>query len=213
MVRQRKEGAFMKRKAVYIVVSTVFVILLSCGLTFGILHYIRNKNIQETGNLLGVKWYNETDTEFTINTADELYEFAKLSNFYTFEGQTIYLGADIVINEGNASDWRENAPSRRWTPISGFAGYFDGQGHSISGLYGKGYYTPMALFVKTEYSCVIQNLKLLNSYFETKGGNGSASFVSQGGAELYRLYSDAIINHKGIHCGVIVIIFDKQSKI
>ena len=201
----------MKKKTIYLVTAIVLVILLSCGLGFGMLHYIRNKNVQETGNILGVKWYNETDLEFTINTAEELYEFARLSDFYTFEGQTIYLGADIVVNEGNAADWKEKAPDKRWTPISGFAGYFDGQGHSISGLYGKGYNTPMALFTETDYNCVIQDTKLLNSYFETKGGNGTASFVSQGGAELYRLYSDAIINHRGENSGGIASTINAQT--
>lgn len=55
------------------------------------------------------------------------------------------LGADIVVNEGNASDWANERPRLRWTPISNFAGSFDGQGHTISGIYGKSHGSKMAL--------------------------------------------------------------------
>ena len=191
----------MKKKIVGIVSA---IVVLAALLTAGILMIIRSRNLEETGNLLGVSWYNEENTEFTITTAQELLEFARLSDFYTFENQTIKLGADIVLNEGNALDWKEKAPSIRWSPISGFAGTFDGQGHSISGVYGKSYESPMALFTATENTCTIRDLKLINSYFETGGNSGTASFSSSGNGNFIKLYSDAIIQCKGGVCGGIV---------
>ena len=173
------------------------VIAAATLLATGILLLIRNNNTVKTGNVLGVSWYNETDKEFTIKTAKQLQEFAELSHFYTFEGQTIKLGADIVLNEGNAEEWKEKAPANRWKPIEQFAGTFNGQGHSISGLYGKSYSAPMALFVHMDKDGTIQNVKLLNSYFTTGGRAGTASFVAVGGGKLKKLYSDAIIQHNG----------------
>lgn len=177
------------------------VIVISAAAAVGLLELVRDRNVAATGNVLGVSWYNESEKEFTITTNKELVEFAELSNFYSFKGQTVKLGADIVLNEGNATDWETQAPSKRWKSISKFAGTFDGQGHSISGVYAKSYEVPMALFVNTDKECVIQNVKLLNSYFETRGQAGTACFVSQGGGTLKRLYTDATIRHSGANVG------------
>ena len=65
------------------------VILISALLSLGLLFLVMNRNVKETGNVLGVSWYNETSSEFTISTAQELNELAELSDFYSFENQTI----------------------------------------------------------------------------------------------------------------------------
>jgi len=148
---------------------------------------VQNRNKVETGNILGVSWYNETESEFVITTTEQLFELAELSEFYNFDRQTIKLGADIVINEGNAEEWAEKAPSKKWIPIKEFKGTFDGQGHSISGLYGKGFDAPIALFIKVDTSATIQNFKLLNSYFQTSGESGTASFAAYGGGKYIKL--------------------------
>ena len=75
-------------------------------------------------------WYNDTDTEFTINTANELAGFSKLvDEGKTFEGKTVKLGKDIYL-------YGEN-----WNPIgdnrtdNAFIGVFDGQKHTIQGAH------------------------------------------------------------------------------
>lgn len=201
----------MKKKILGIVISLFSMAIVFGLVAYGTLTYIRNKNVEETGNLLGVSWYNEQDPEFTITTKEELYEFAKLSDYYSFDGQTVRLGADIVINEGNAEDWVKNAPKTRWTPIKNFAGTFDGQGHTISGLYAKAYQTPMALFIHTEYTSTIKDVSLVNSLFKTGGNGGVASFLSNGGGELKKLYSDAIFVHDGEKVGGIASDVTAQS--
>ena len=203
----------MKQKIVKMIVIPIGVILLSALLSIGILFLVMNRNVKESGNVLGISWYNETTSEFTISTAQELYEFAKLSDFYSFENQTIKLDADLVLNEGNATDWEKDSPKNLWKPIRGFAGTFDGQGHTISGLYGKAYESKMALFIDADYHCTIQNLKLTNSYFETSGFQGTASFLAGVGGNLSGLYSDAIFNHKGENVGGIASGINKQSTI
>ena len=194
----------MKKKIITIVASSLGVIVTSALLAAGIFMLVRNKNVEETGNVLGVSWYNEAEEEFEITTAEQLNEFAALSKFYTFEDQTIKLGADIVMNEGNAKDWAEKAPKLRWKPIEKFAGTFDGQGHTISGLYGKVYEAPMALFAQTDSIAVVQNLSLVNTYFETGGSAGAASFAVIGDGKFVKLYSDAIIVNKGDNSGGII---------
>ena len=86
-------------------------------------------------------WYenNKDATEFSIGTAAELAGLAKLVNDGTnFSGKTIKLTADIRLNNDAVP-----TSGNQWTPIGKYArrakkpfsGTFDGQGHTISGLY------------------------------------------------------------------------------
>lgn len=77
----------------------------------------------------------EEDNVYYIDTAQELWDFAtEVNNGNTFEGVTVYLTQDIDL--GCSED-------RQWTPIGDdfndgqkiFKGIFDGQNHSISGIY------------------------------------------------------------------------------
>ena len=86
-------------------------------------------------------WYNETSTEFEISTAEQLAGLAKLvNNGNDFSGKTIMLTADIVLNDtSDWENWENSAPANTWTPIGNwpnlFSGTFDGQGHTVSGIY------------------------------------------------------------------------------
>ena len=88
-------------------------------------------------------WYNETSTEFKISTARQLAGLMELTNYYgtDFSGKTILLTADIVLNDtSDWENWENSAPNNTWTRIgsdydSQFRGTFDGQGHTISGIY------------------------------------------------------------------------------
>jgi len=200
-----------KKKILGVTALSVGTILLSVILAYGLSLLFRQKNVAETGNVLGIEWYDPEATEFVIKTKEELYDFAALSDFYTFENQTVKLGADIVVNEGNAQDWKEKAPAHRWVPISKFKGVFDGQGHTISGLYGRSLEAPMGLFTYTHRSCTIQDLKLVNSYFETRGSSGTGSFSGTGDGKFLKLYSDTIINCKGETVGGIVGCIETQA--
>ena len=149
-------------------------------------------------------WYDVEATEFTITTADELYDLAELSEIYDFKGQTIKLGADIVVNEGSAEDWGTTAPKRRWHPITGFAGTFDGQGHSISGIYGDGIVTSMGLFTDTKKSALICDFQLVNSYFKNGNDKGTGSIIGFGGGTLDSVYSDAIVEGSSQNFGGLI---------
>ena len=180
-----------KKQLVLYIAMFVAALLAILGIGFAIRSAIR------AGNLAGIDWYDVNKKEFVISTEEELYEFATLSDYYDFEGQTIKLGADIVVNEGNAEDWNANAPEKKWQPITEFAGTFDGQGHSISGLYGKSSSMSMGLFSKTKKTCVIKDFSLLNSFFTNTTNNGLGSILGEGAGKITKVYSDAIIYGTG----------------
>ena len=69
-------------------------------------------------------WYNDTDKEFTLATAEELAGFANLANNGTsFSGKTILLDYNIDLD------------GKQWTPINKFNGKLDGNGHRISNFH------------------------------------------------------------------------------
>lgn len=66
-------------------------------------------------------WYNDTDTEFTLSTAEELAGLSELAtNGTTFSGKTIEIESSMDF-EG-----------KQWTPIKKFAGKLNGNDHTIS---------------------------------------------------------------------------------
>lgn len=125
-------------------------------------------------------WYNPNQTVFTINNVAELYEFAKTSQTANFRHKIVYLGSDIIVNDGTSEEIKANASTAlQWTPIGTsasngypFAGTFDGQGHIISGLCANAVTGEKALFQGTASTSVIKNLKLINSYFATGFASG-----------------------------------------
>ena len=121
-------------------------------------------------------WYDASETEYTLMDSADLYGFAMLSQSNSFANKTIKLGADIVVNKGTASDWSTAAPDFGWLSIGGtnaststttprFAGTFDGQMHTISGVYLTTSAQWGGLFSGTEAGSTIKNLYLKNSYF------------------------------------------------
>lgn len=78
-------------------------------------------------NLITLKSNAEHIENYYIGNASELLAFATRANSdNAFTVGTVYLTNDINL-EGNSSNI--------WTPIKTFKGIFDGQGHTISGLY------------------------------------------------------------------------------
>ena len=196
------EVYLVNKKKYIISLSIVFMVLLvGC---VGLVLVLRKPKETPAGNKANIEWYTEDGKEFVISTVDELYGLVKLSNYYDFSGQIIKLGADLVVNEGNAKDWGTKPPAQRWYPIDGFAGEFDGQGHSISGIYGYGAETAMGLFSNTKGACKIKDFKLLNSYFEVDGTKPVGSIVAKGCGTLEKIYSDAIVTSNGGNSGGIV---------
>lgn len=115
---------------------------------------------EESDSDCDTKWYNTADTVFVIDTYAELMGFAAIVNGTaegieqdTFAGKTVKLGADIDLT------------GKAWTPIGTsvydktpttegvkmFAGDFDGQGYTITGLSSNGYKPEASETKSTEY--------------------------------------------------------------
>ena len=168
---------------------------------------------------IDIDWYNDTDTDFTITTADELYGVAYLVNTSAkqFNGKTITLGADIAINPAtwNAKAEDVTKPEYSWTPIGvnrTFQGTFSGldattgKMHTISGLYATGSTQFLGLFGQANASSHICNLKLNNCFFQStySGSDGDRAFVGSIAGytkgNVTTVYSDAVV--VGQHFGI-----------
>lgn len=83
------------------------------------------------------------DDPYLIATKEELIQFAAAMNddelYRSYYDSHFRLTADIEMNDCSGFDaWDKNPPANTWTPIGyyhGFKGVFDGNGHTISGLY------------------------------------------------------------------------------
>lgn len=115
-------------------------------------------------------WYNESDNEFVIMTAEQFAGFAKLvDQGNTFEGKTVKLGNNLnlyVLDDNNEAINFNPIGSYRNETV--FMGTFDGQDNTIKNLsqntwaLDNGYYYTdcgLGLFGAVE-NAVIKNLKL-----------------------------------------------------
>lgn len=84
------------------------------------------------------------------------------------------LMADIAINDTSGwKNWAANPPANTWTPIgtnasNRFAGSFNGNNHSISGVYINSSGDYQGLFGYVGINTTIQNIRLIESYIGGK---------------------------------------------
>ena len=131
-------------------------------------------------------WYNETSTEFKISTARQLAGLMELTNYYgtDFRGKTILLTADIVLNDtSDWENWENSAPNNTWTRIgsdyySEFCGTFDGQGHTISGIYINSENNYQGLFGYNNGT--IKNVGVKESYINSNSRVGGVCGLNSG---------------------------------
>lgn len=80
---------------------------------------------------------------YQIATAEQLAHLADIANNWESSVKRdellrayYVLTTDIALNDtADFDQWAEKAPEYGWTPIETFSGHFDGQGHTVSGLY------------------------------------------------------------------------------
>ncbi len=96
-------------------------------------------------------WYTGDKDTYEIYTAEQLAGLSKLVNEVAdenrFMGITINLMNDICLNDtSNHKNWLKEPPKNKWDPMGrngnwtsgnydAFAGVFNGNGHTISGMY------------------------------------------------------------------------------
>ncbi len=129
--------------------------------------------------------YNEEDNVYEISNAGQLYWFAdKVNNDNAnFGSANVILTADIVVNEGVMT--AETTGAREWIPIGnydyGYDGTFDGNDHTVSGIYYNNNETSyIGLVGFVDKRCIVKNTGVINSYFY--GGNyvGGVAGVNYG---------------------------------
>ena len=143
------------------------------------------------------------DGYYLIGTAAELYGFAELVNNGN-KTANAKLTADIVVNENvlDANGEANTGDFVQWTPIGNvfYSGTFDGQGHTISGLYVSGSSWSVGLIGTVSGSATIKNLGIVDSYFNSSG-NFLGSIVGdvnlQSSVTLANVYSTSTV--KGVN--------------
>lgn len=157
-----------------------------------------------------------------ISNADELYEFADLVNIQGMCYLKAKLTADIVLNEGvTVMDNKDILTSqlnpdtakvktfRNWKPIGhqdcDFCGEFDGNGHTISGLYCVND-NAAGLFGCVSSPAVIKNVILKDSYIESGskcGGICGSVFSTWGLITINNCTFDGIFASNYIGGGIV----------
>ncbi len=134
-------------------------------------------------------WYNDTDTEFILNTAEQLAGLATLVNKRnSFEGKTVKLGADIDLSK------------YVWIPIGcsesvPFKGVLDGQNHKITGAVDSNYSVGVGLFGRVAGGkAVVSNLLVDDSYFQGMESVGGIVGYLYDGSIVDNCVSYAVVN-------------------
>jgi len=160
-------------------------------------------------------WYTGNKTEYVLTTADQLAGLnvirSSSAGETTFEGVTIKLDCDVILNPGTAEEIKaRGSQNHAWKQLNSaylFKGTFDGQGHTVSGLYMQlGTSAVRGMFGGVGGNATIKNLNLINSYF---GGPGAANKTTLGSiaakisgtnanVTLENIWSDAILE-EGTH--------------
>ena len=168
----------------------------------------------------------EVNGVYQIANAGQLYWFAAYVNTYDYDNATYpnvaanaVLTADIVVNDGDLANYDGTSENtwREWKPIAPntatYAGKFDGQGHTISGLYfnnediDDGKY--VGLFGHMENGGEIQNVGLKNSYFRGRNYIGGICGSNYKTGTIRNCYSEAnltgvVANKSGFDIGGVV---------
>ena len=134
-------------------------------------------------------WYTGNKTEYTLTSADQLVGFQMLRvENNSFEGVTVKLGCDVIFNPGTAEEIKANGSnSYVWKDLHSdyfFRGTFDGQGHTVSGIYMQlttaGY---SSMFGSAAGKATFKDLNLINAYFgapnTTEGKAVMAGLISK----------------------------------
>ena len=142
---------------------------------------------------------------YEISTKEQLYWFANAVNTSEYElDYNAVLMKDITVNTGvlDSNGNLKGGSYTEWTPIGKYysnsekweySGRFDGQGHTISGLYCNSNANYVGLFGLVEVDSLIQNVGVKDSYF--CGNSYVGGFIGRllGRATITRCYTTAVV--------------------
>lgn len=153
--------------------------------------------------------YLNSDGVYEISNAGQLFWFASLVNgdrtHADFDSQNgaanAVLVKDIVVNSVDMSKLASTQSDslRKWNPIgtsdNSYSGKFDGQGHTISGIYfNDSNVSNVGLFGYTRGGANIYNVGVVNSYIEGRNCvGGIIGRNNNSGVTIQKCFSEATI--------------------
>ncbi len=134
---------------------------------------------------------NETvEQNLYIYTKEQLEKFRdRVNSGETFEGKTVYLMEDINLNNGKYKVEDDGtvtfeSTAEEWTPIgtdkTSFKGTFEGNNHTINGLYINNNSWHQGLFNIIDSSAIIKNLSVENGEIHSEGYVATIVFSNYG---------------------------------
>ena len=129
----------LKRLCIVLLVFCVVFCAAACGKEAE----APRANITENKIAFTLAGEGTEENPYLISSREDLLQFAAVMNheeqYFDYSNSHFRLTADITLNDCSDFDtWDVTPPENVWTPIGyyyGFKGVFDGNGHTISGLY------------------------------------------------------------------------------
>ena len=166
-------------------------------------------------------WYtkNQGSTEFSISTAADLAGLAKLvnegvngvngGNPVDFTDKTITLTANITLNDKVLEDGGRLVGStnalKSWTPIGNndnpFAGTFDGNNKTVSGVYIESDGFCLGLFGCLYEGGKIENVGVVNSYVKGTGAGDIGGVCGVSSGSISNSYNTGSVTGAGGYVG------------
>ncbi len=118
------------------------------------------------------------DDPYLIETPAQLALMATGTDYKTKKITGLYykLTTDLYLNDTEEANWKENNPNKWLTAKTDsnyfFNGNFDGDGHTIHGLYCNGSFQRMGLFPGITGNVSVKNVVIADSYLHSDGGSG-----------------------------------------
>lgn len=123
---------------------------------------------------VATKFAGGTGTEedpFLIETAEQLALLVNATD--NTKGKYFKLVADIIINDTTKKDWTNNA-NEWFNRANVFKGYFDGDGHVVSGLYCNAKNAIVGLFPRVGEGAVVEKVGVIDSILINRAEGGEA---------------------------------------
>ena len=162
---------------------------------------------------------------YQIGTAEELFGFAEISAQRSYNNPALLcakLTTDITINTNVLDSYRNPVPNAQnliaWVPIKNFAGTFDGNGNTISGLYVNDTNSTEAGLFQSVFAtdlsdtAIVKNLGIKDSYFKVDHKGNSSQFAGSifgsttdisNYTKISNCYSEATIEGKDYTGGLV----------
>ena len=135
-------------------------------------------------------WGKGSDGKYHIASPEDLVAFANASS--SLSGETVVLDNDVVFNDKTAAQMQSGSSGLYvWTAKSVFSGTFDGQGHSVKGLFNNSGSSDVG-FIKELYGTV-KNVYFTDVYFSGSECVGAVSSRAGGGSRYENVYVDGIV--------------------